>query len=56
MAVISETKTEIIHRKITQNGNGVLKEIKSDEIKKDQGEIVEQIYYVRNVLIISHFF
>jgi hypothetical protein len=39
MAVVSDTKTEIIHRKISHTGSGVLKEIKSDEIKNDQGEI-----------------
>lgn len=39
MAVISETKTEISHRKNALNGNGVVNKIKSVEISKDQGKI-----------------
>lgn len=41
MAVISETKTEIIQRKNSISGNGVISKIKSDEIAEDQGEIRE---------------
>lgn len=45
MAVISETKTELVHRKISvKNKNETKKEIESEEITEDQGEIL-MIYY-----------
>ena len=39
MAVLSETKTQVIHRKSDLNESVVIEKIKSDEIAKDQGEI-----------------